>query len=176
MGTQPFERLNTALQRAHEQLHMLSVTVGEDHPEGEASSIDALHDRLSDAIGLVAEASTLVSDLAGAETTSWQLSAGALRRTNELHLSASQLVRDGVQRDEMIVHLRRLAVDRGGAWVPWARVVGTGLIELLEPLAEVDRAVAACWEALLLAARQHEPSVSSIGQQIAIHVAPTPHE
>ncbi len=145
--------LATLTARSHalvDALTGLHTTVVSDRPlEGDAVLVDLFGNSAEDLIGWVVGAQAAIRDAQQAlfagnlDGARWALAA-----VHEQAGRAAVLLLGDLLRYERIAELLRFGRARGGEWRAWAYSVKQALDSCLQPLFDLDQALAVCWQEL----------------------------
>jgi hypothetical protein len=166
-----FGELCAALQRLHDDLAALRVTVVEDKPlTGEVMLVDDFGNAAEDVLGWVKQA--LAQAMESYRAVSAQVDQERARATladcQEQFHQAVQRFSTGLMAYERVRSLMRLGRHRKGEWRAWCGSVKESLDRCQPQLLIIYQALLACWQELSERAMSGSVSIraTSIGQQL----------
>jgi hypothetical protein len=170
-----FQDLFTGLRKLRDMLVAVRLTVVEDKPvRSEAALVDHLEDTILDIMGRLDEAlkAARVAQKAVANVTDLNGARRALTVCQDrFHRIERQFAQELISY-EKLKDLAALGSERRGEWLPWSNSVKQGIEQCRQPLDQVSKALAVCWEEI--AERVGMTSVSvqatNIGQKIVSRV------
>jgi hypothetical protein len=167
-----FRDLSVALHKLHDALNALHVTVGDKPPNDEAALADGFENAVLDLMGMLHEArkSALRARRAVGQPTDLDRARRALTRCQaRFHRIEQQFASDLVSY-ERLSELARLGRTRQHEWIPWAHSTKQGIEQCREPLTQVSKALAACWQELAerLGMTNISVTATNVGQQITL--------
>jgi hypothetical protein len=164
-----FRELSVCLQHLHDALNELQVTQGDKPPENESALADDVESVVLEMMGSLHEAQKAAVNgrKAVGHPPDLDLARRALTICQERFHRIEQQFAADLASYEKLKHLASLG-RRQRVWLPWTRVLKQGIDQCRQPLEEVSRAVARCWQELAEHSGTMSISVrnSSIGQKI----------
>jgi hypothetical protein len=164
-----FRELSVSLQRLHDALNALEITLGDKPPHDESAVADGVETVVLDMVGTLHEArqAALNARKAIGHPVDLDLARRALTDCQERFHAIEQQFATGLVSYDQLKELTRLGKERR-AWLPWSNAIKQGIEACRHPLEQTSAALAACW--LELAERLGTMSISmratNIGQQI----------
>jgi hypothetical protein len=165
-----FRSLFVQLRKLCDTLNAVLLTVGDKPPNRGARLVDELENAVLDLLGLAEDARTAarLAQKAVGSPLNLDKARRALAKCQEsfhrVELQFSKLVSY-----EKLKDLASLAHDRGGEWKPWAKSMKDAMEQGREPLEEVSKALAGCWQELVEHSGTTSISVKNTGQRIIAH-------
>lgn len=164
-----FRDLSLCLHHLHDALNALQITVGDKPPNDESAVADGLEAAVLDMMGNLHEArkAALRGKKAVGHPADLELARRSITRCQEsFHRIEQQFASDLVSY-EKLKKLARLGTERK-QWHSWSSAVKQGIEQCRQPLEDVSRTVARCWQEIAEHAGATSVSVrnTSIGQRI----------
>jgi hypothetical protein len=164
-----FRDLSVSLHHLHDALNALQITLGDKPPDDESAVADGLEGAVLDLMGTLHEVRKAA--LKGKKAVGHPGGLDSARRAITLcqerfHRIEQQFASDLVSY-EKLRELARLGTERR-PWVSWSIAVKQGIEQSRQPLEEVSRALARCWQEIAEHAGATSVSVrtTSVGQKI----------
>jgi hypothetical protein len=165
-----FRELSAQLQRLHDAILALQVTVG-DRPEDDGSALaDGLENTLLDVMGDLHEARTWVSSAQRAAGHPLDLDGvrRALSGCQDAYLHIGDRFATELVSAERAKAMTRLGNVRRGEWKAWVNSIKHGVEQCQLPLREMSKALVLCWQELTEHSGAARVSVhtTNVGQRI----------
>ncbi|HVI08339.1 MAG TPA: hypothetical protein VND65_08605 [Candidatus Binatia bacterium] len=165
-----FRDLSMQLHLLHDSLDALQTTIG-DHPEDRGSAlVDALDASVLDMLSTLHEAQTAALDAQRGVASPLDLdrTRRALMICHERVLGIGKQFANDLASYDKLWELVRLGNERGDEWLAWAGGTKEAIEECRQPLEELNRTVARCWQEIAEHAGATSVSVrtTTIGQRI----------
>jgi hypothetical protein len=165
-----FRELQVSLLKLHDALNTLQVALGDKPPDDEAALADGLENAVLDLMGVLQEArkAALKARTAAGPPVELDRAWRALTVCQEKFHDMERQFAAGLISYEKLRELARLGKERGGEWLPWAGSIKQSIEDCRQPLEEVSRTVARCWQEVAEHAGASSVSVhnTTIGQRI----------
>jgi hypothetical protein len=143
-----FRELSVGLNKLHDALNEILVTLGDKPADEESALADGLETTVLDTIGTLHEARKAVVNVRRGLQNPPDLD-GARKGLTLCQEHFNHLEKDfklGLASYEKLKELARLGNER--SWLPWADTVKREIEQCLEPLEQTSKALAACREEL----------------------------
>lgn len=166
-----FRELSASLHRLHDALHALHLTVGDQPPDDEAAVADALENAVLDILGALHETSrcALQARKAVAHPPNLDRARYALALCQKRFQGIEQQFASDLVSYRKLRELVRIGKARQHEWIPWANSTLKGIEQCREPMQQISRALAECWQELSerLGTMNISVTATNVGQQIA---------
>lgn len=165
-----FRELQVSLQKLHDALNTLQIGLGDKPLHDEAALADGLENAVLDLMGVLQEgrkAAFKARNAVGSPVDldrAWRALTICQDRFHDIERQFSA----SLVSYEKLRELARLGSERGGEWLPWAGSIKQSIEECRQPLEEVSRTAARCWQEIAEHGGAASVSVrtTSIGQRI----------
>jgi len=165
-----FRDLLVGLQKLHDALNALQVTIGDRPPDDGAALADGLENSVLDVMGTLHEARKGAFNARGAVSDQIDLDRArrALTVCQDRFHRVSQMFSADFLSYENLRELQRLGVARGREWLLWASSTKKGVNDCRHPLEEASLSLGRCWEEIAEHAGATSVSVrtTNVGQKI----------
>jgi hypothetical protein len=164
-----FRELSTCLQRLHDALNALEITLGDKPPNDEAAVADGVETVVLDLMGALHEArqAALKARQATGRPLDLDLARRALMLCQDRFHRIEQEFAANLASYEQMRELLRLGSERR-MWQPWSSTVRKEIEECQPRIHETSRALAACWQELVEQSGKTSISIrtENLGQKI----------
>jgi len=165
-----FRGLQVSLHKLHDSLNTLQVGIGDKPLNDEAALADGLENAVLEAMGVLQEArkAALNARTAVGPPVDLDRAWRALTICQERFHDIERQFAANLVSYEKLRELARLGSERGGEWLPWAGSTKQSIEECRQPMEEVSRTLAGCWQEIAEHGGATSVSVrtTNIGQRI----------
>jgi hypothetical protein len=167
-----FRELSFSLHHLHDAMNALQVTLGDKPPDDESALSDGLETVVLDLMGILYEArrSALNARRAVAgHPPDLDRARRSLTTCQDRFYRIEQQFASDLVSYEKLKELARLGNERR-VWLPWSSIVKQGIEECRQPLAQISKALSACWQELAerLGMLNISVQATNVGQQITV--------
>jgi hypothetical protein len=146
-----FREFSTQLQKLHDRLQELQVTVVEDRPaKNDAVIVDSLDYAVTDLLGWLNE--TVEAAKTAEAATGQRFDLSQARRSLTVCQERFRQVEQGFAANlvsyEKVKDLTSFGKERRGEWPSWVTSVKQGIEQCRQPLEDAGKAMGECWEEL----------------------------